>query len=131
MKISNKAELDEAIIALNRKKVEQKNLLVYQYRQTTESLKPGNLIKHAFKDITHSDSAKSGILKTVAGLGLGMITKNLFWGNSSSLIKRWLGNALKIGVAKTAISNTDKIKAYGTAIYHNLFRRNHKKEENQ
>ncbi|MEO7524360.1 MAG: hypothetical protein ABIT58_09715 [Ferruginibacter sp.] len=123
MKISNKKELDEAIIQLEKKKVFQGNLMKDQYQDTLESLKPGNLIKHALKGIVHSPDARSGILKTVAGLSVGLLTKNLFWGNSGSIVKRLLGNAMKIGVAKTAVSNSDKIKAYGLAIYNNLFRK--------
>ena len=123
MKISSKKELDEAIIELEKKKIYQRELIKEQYHQTVESLRPGNLIKGVFNDLRHSSGASSGILKTVAGLGIGMLTKNLLWGKSSSLIKRWLGNALKIGVAKTAVSNADKIKAYGVSIYNNLFKR--------
>ena len=124
MKITNKQELDEAIIELTKRKAAQKNLLIQQYQQTAESLRPGNLVKHALSDIAHSPSARSGILKTAAGLGIGLLTKNLFWGNSGSFAKRLVGNALKFGVAKTAVSNSDKIKAYATAIYHNLFQKN-------
>jgi hypothetical protein len=129
MKINNKTELDEAIIELTKRKAVQKNLLIQQYQQTTESLRPGNLIKHAFSDIAHSPAARSGILKTAAGLGIGLLTKNLFWGNSGSFVKRLFGNALKFGVAKTAVSNSDKIKAYTTAIYHNLFKRANKEAQ--
>ncbi|MEO8769936.1 MAG: hypothetical protein ABI402_07620 [Ferruginibacter sp.] len=123
MKISSKKELDERIIELEKKKIYQRELIKDQYQETVESLRPANLIKGVFNDIRHSPAASSGILKTVAGLGIGMLTKNLFWGKSSSLIKRLLGNVLKIGVAKTAVSNGDKIKAYGVAIYNNLFKR--------
>lgn len=129
MKLSSKKDLDEAIIELEKKKIDQRNLIIEQYHETVESLRPANLIKGVFNDIAHSPVARSGILKTVAGLGIGMLTKNLFWGRSSSLIKRWLGNALKIGVAKTAVSNSDKIKAYGVAIYNNLFKRKGRNKE--
>ena len=129
MKISSKKELDEAIIELEKKKIYQRELINEQYHETVESLRPANLIKGVFNDIRHSPMAGSGILKTVAGLGIGMLTKNLLWGKSSSLIKRWLGNALKIGVAKTAVSNADKIKAYGVSIYNNLFKRKTKENE--
>ncbi|MFT3909792.1 MAG: hypothetical protein QM737_10235 [Ferruginibacter sp.] len=129
MKISNKRELDEAIIALEKKKVLQANLIREQYQQTIESITPANIIKSAFSGIMHSPEAKEGILKTAAGIGLGLLTKNLFWGRSSSLLKRFLGNAMRVGVAKTAISNSDKIKAYGIAIYNNLFRKKVDKTE--
>src|SRR4051794_18264239 len=122
MKISNKKELDEAILELEKLKVTQYNLLISQYRETAESLKPGNLIRSSVQSIVHSPQARAGIIKTVAGFAIGMLTKKLFFKKSGSFAKKLIGNALKMGVAKTAISNTDKIKAYGTAIYHNLFK---------
>ena len=123
MKLNTKKELDEAIIELEKKKAIQYNLLIEQYHQTAEGLRPGNLIRGAFSSIVHSPGAKSGILKTVSGIAFGLLTKKLFMGKSNGLFQKLVGNALKIGVAKTAISNTDKIRAYGSAIYNNLFKK--------
>ncbi len=129
MNIRSKKELDEAIIELEKKKAIQYGLMVQQYRDTTESMKPANIVKGMFSNIMHSADAKKGLLKAVAGLGLGFLTRKLFWGNSSSTIKKVLGGFAKAGVAKAAISNVDKIKAYGTAIYHNLFQRKAKQQQ--
>ena len=123
MNIRSKKDLEEAIIELEKRKTIQYGIMLHQYRETAESLKLKNIIKRIFSNITHSPEAKSGLLKAVAGIGFGFLTKKLLWGTSPSFIKKLFGNAVKVGIAKTAISNVDKVKAYGTAIYHNLFRK--------
>ncbi len=131
MKIETKKELDEAILRLEAKKLSLKNDISDQYHSTLEGLKPANLLKEAFSSVTHSSAAMSGIAKTIVGVGAGFLTKRLFLGRSSTFIQKLLGNAVKFGVAKTAINNTDKIKAYGAAIYNNLFKKKtHKTYDN-
>ena len=122
MKIETKKELDEAILKLEVKKISLKNDITDQYHSTLELLRPANLVKEAFSSVTHSSTAMSGIAKTIVGIGTGFLTKKIFLGKSSGFIKKLVGNALRIGVTKTAINNTDKIKAYGSAIYNNLFK---------
>lgn len=126
MKISNKKELELAIMELERKKSMQLAMMKEHYAHTSNSLKPKNLIKNAFSSVTHSSDAMNGVLKTAAGIGIGILTKRLFLGGSASLIQKIIGNVVEAGVAKTAINNTDKIKAYGSAIYNNLFKRKSK-----
>ncbi len=123
MNILNAEDLDLAIIGLERQKIVQHHELMKKYRETAESLHPGNLAKEAFEKIIHSTDARSGILKTITGLGVGILTKKLLLGHSGSFLQKVLGSAVKLGVAKTAISNTDKIKAYAMSIYHNVFQK--------
>ena len=123
MQISSKKELEEAIILLEKKKLLQHSALTAQYHHTAESLKPGNLIKGAFGKIIHSPDARSGIFKTVAGLAVGVLSKKLFLGGATGFVQKLVGNALRIGVTKTAVTNSDKIKAYAFSIYNNLFRK--------
>lgn len=131
MKIETKKELDEAILKLEIKKISLKNDISEQYQSTLELLRPANLLKEAFSSVTHSSAAMSGIAKTIVGVGAGFLTKKIFIGKSSGFIKKLLGNALRVGVAKTAINNTDKIKAYGSAIYNNLFKKRiHRTDDN-
>ena len=129
MHITGKKNLEETIIELEKRKIAQHNSLMDQLHITTESLKPKNLIKGAFSRVVHSPDARASLIKTIAGVGIGMLTKKLFIGKSTSLVKKVLGNAVRFGVTKTAINNTGRVRAYGTAIYNNLFRKNanHKK----
>jgi hypothetical protein len=129
MKISNKRELDTAIIELEKRKLNQESALTAQFHGVYESMKPINLIKGLFTKVSDSPEIKSGLLKTITGIGIGILTKRLFIGKSSSFIGKIVSTALELGVAKTAISNTDKVKAYGTAIYNNLFKKKSKHKQ--
>lgn len=123
MKITNQKELDEAIAQLEKRRDEQYDAVRDRYNKTMKSLQPSHLIQGAFKNLIHTGEGRSGLLKTAAGVGLGILTRQFLWGKSSSVAKRWLGNALKIGMTKAAVSNSDKLKAYGMALYNNLFRK--------
>lgn len=124
MKISNKAELDAAIVELEKRKVMQESLINTQFKAVRESLSPVNFIKNTFKKLTESPDMKEGILKTAAGLGLGVLSKKLFLGKSTSVFKKILSGVFELAVAKSTISNVDKAKAYGISIYNNLFKKN-------
>jgi hypothetical protein len=123
MQIRNKAELEEAILSLEKKRIEQEQELVTQFHATVDSLKPANLIKGAFNKMVGSPEGREGLLKTATGLGAGLLANKFLLGRSSSMIGKIASNLLKVTVAKTAASNADKLKAYGTAIYHNLFQK--------
>jgi hypothetical protein len=108
MKITTTEELDLAIIELEKRKIVQQSILASQFHNTYESLKPINLVKAAFHKVTEPT---------------GLLTKKLLVGKTTSLVGSLLSNALKIGTTKAVYSNSDKIKAYGLAIYHNLFKK--------
>ncbi|MEI2747487.1 MAG: hypothetical protein V9E88_01845 [Ferruginibacter sp.] len=53
-----------------------------------------------------------------------MLTKKLFFNRLFFILSKLIGTALDLTVAKTAVNNTDKIKAYAIATYNNLFKKN-------
>ncbi|MEP7165607.1 MAG: hypothetical protein ABI741_12980 [Ferruginibacter sp.] len=130
MNISSKAELEQAIIELEKRKLLHESLLIGQFKATRDSLRPMNLIKEGFHNLTHNTDPGT-ILKTVAGIGAGVLSKKIFVGGSSSIIKKLLGSAFEVVVAKSTISHADKIKAYGLSIYHNLFKKKNNHQETQ
>lgn len=121
MTINNSRELEAAIIELEKRKVIQESLLKEQFHSVKESLKPINIIKNTFRKITHTPEIRNGVFKTVAGVGIGLLTKNMFLGKAIPLVKSLFGNAVETSVEKTVKTGADTVKAYGTAIYHNLF----------
>jgi len=124
MKINSKASLDEAILQLEKRRLMQEEELIAQFKATRESLSPVNLIKDGFTRLTEMPGLGTGLLKTVAGMGVGVLSKKLFLGKSSSLVKKLLAGVFEFAVAKTTINNADKVKAYGLSLYHNLFKKN-------
>lgn len=123
MTITNSEELEMAIAELERRKVIQESILKSQLQTTGESLKPGNLLKSAWHKITGPGDARSMVLKAAGGVGVGLLTKKLLLDKSTSMIGSLVRNAVKATAANKVIGNADKIKAYGTAIFNNLFKK--------
>ena len=125
MKIENSGDLDAAIEALERRKVLQEGMLADSFHATVDHFRPANLIKSAFKSATHNSDVKSSLLKAAGGIGAGLLAKKLLVGKSSSLLGKLASTVIKVGAGNTVMHNSDQITAWGTAIYHNLFRKNH------
>jgi len=121
MEINNSADLERAIIELEKRKVIQQELLKSQFSATADSLRPGNLIKEGLSKLVQPGDTRSMALKIAGGLAMGFITKKFMLGKTNTKAASLLGNAIKVGATKALVSNSDKIKAYGIAIYNNLF----------
>jgi uncharacterized membrane protein len=122
MKISNKQELSAAIIELERIKVLQEEELILQFKATRKMFTPFNLMKDGIKQMAEGPGLQNTLLKTAAGVGVAFLSKGLI-GGKSSLLKKVLTGAVELGVAGSAVSHIDQIKAYGISIYHNLFKK--------
>ena len=121
MHINNSNSLKAAILQLEQKQFIQKEALVQQFNETYESFKPVNLIKNEFKKITGAIGApsdtKNTILKTALGLGVGFLTKKLFFiGGTGGIIKKLFGTVVELGVAKLVAGNADKIVEKGLEL---------------
>lgn len=121
MTINNSKDLQAAIIELEKRKVIQESLLKEQFHSFKESMSPLNIIKRQFSKITHTPEISNGVMKTVAGVGIGLLTKNMFLGKAIPLVKSLMGNAVETSVDKSIKHGADTIKAYGTAIFNNIF----------
>ena len=122
MQIKNVIDLDAAIAEMEKKKLIQEAILKNQYQQTIEHYKPRNLIKSAFHKVLDSDKTSSTVIKTVGGLGAGLLAKNLmFGGAATSLLGKLATNAVRVGATNSLINNKDRIVAWGVSIYKNLF----------
>ena len=123
MQIHTSQDLELAIIEMEKRKVVQQSILVSHFHDTYESLKPVNLIKSAFHRIIEPGDARSTLLKAAGGVGMGLLTKKLLIGKTTSVIGSLVSNALKLTASNTLYNNTDTLKAYGIAIYNNLFKK--------
>ncbi len=131
MKINNKSELDTAITEMEIRKQIQGKLLVDQFKATRESLQPINLIKNSFSKLTQIPGIEEGIVNTIAGIAVGILSKKLFLGKSTTVFKKILSGVFEFAVTNTTIRNAEIIKAYGKSIYNNLFKNIfHSKVEN-
>ena len=126
IEINNREELDLAIIELKKQKLEKKALLFSQFHEIQESIRPINILKHSLEKITAPGDIRSTLLKAAGGLGMGLLTKGLIGSRTTGAIGSMVGNTLKATVTNTLYNNADKLKAYGLAIYNNLFKKGRK-----
>ncbi|MEO7445463.1 MAG: hypothetical protein ABIT96_10870 [Ferruginibacter sp.] len=122
-KINNVAELDAVIVEFEKRKVIQEALLISQWHETKESIKPINLLKDAAHRLTDSNTMLGAVIKGIGGLSMGFLTKNLILGHTTSLPGKILGTALNLTTTGTVYSNAEKLKAYGVALYHNFIKK--------
>ncbi|HTC00930.1 MAG TPA: hypothetical protein VK705_09625 [Ferruginibacter sp.] len=116
MYISNSTSLKAAIYQLEQKQIKQKEMLVAQFHETYESLRPLNVIKSEFNRITGSSETKNNVVNAAIGLGAGFLSKKIFLGGSHNIIKRLFGTVIEVGIAKLVAGNADKIREKGLEL---------------
>lgn len=88
MKSPSAAELLSIEIAALEKKQEAELLELKQsLRDKYESLKPINIIKRSFSQLTSSDEVKNSIVSEIAGITAGAISSKLLFGKSRNPLK--------------------------------------------
>jgi hypothetical protein len=64
------------------------------------------------------------VLKTAGTVGVGLLTSKLTSGTAvASTGKKLFSSLLSQTASHAAVNNVDKIKAYGIAIFNNLFKK--------
>ncbi len=108
--------LNASIAALEQQKQEELLSLKQHLHSTGESMKPGNLIKSALRDISSSPQIKSLVIKTVIGLAVGFIAKKLIAKTQKNSKHQMLGNALQYGASFLAANQSTLLRTAGTAV---------------
>ncbi len=120
MELKSKADLDQAIARMEQLRNEQREQMVFLFKETTHSLNPVTLIKEKISDITGPGETRNNLLTTVGGMAAGMLTKKLLIGKTNNVVTSFIGNLIKTGTFGLIQGQADKISAYATAIYHNI-----------
>ncbi|WP_460552522.1 hypothetical protein [Ferruginibacter profundus] len=102
--------LQETIVALQQKQAQELHLLKEQFHTTYEGLKPINLIKNTFHDVTSSPEVKSSIVNNAIGLATGYLSKKLLIGGTHNPIKKILGAIVEFSVASFVAKRADDFK---------------------
>ena len=123
MELKSKADLDQAIARMEQLKHQQREEIVFLFKETTHSLNPVNIIKEKISDITEPGETRTSLLTTLGGMAAGMLTKKLIIGKTNNVVTSFLGNLIKTGTFGLSQGQADKIKAYSTAIYHNVLQK--------
>lgn len=123
MKAKNETQLlDEAILQVKAKKESELILLKEQFHATYESLRPVNLIKKAFSDVSASSTIKSSLIGNALGIGIGILSKKLIIGTTHNPLKKLIGIALEFAVAKVVSKNSQGIQSTGENLIQRFIR---------
>ncbi|PJJ08273.1 hypothetical protein CLU83_1528 [Flavobacterium sp. 1] len=99
-------------------------LLKDQFHIAYESVKPINLIKNVVHEITASPEIKEDVIGNVMGLATGFISKKLIVDENSGTLKKVIGTILQFAITNIVSKHSINIKAVGTAVFNNFFKRN-------
>jgi hypothetical protein len=120
-KITSVTELRNEIKLLEKKKKDDVVLLKKEIHLVFESLKPANLIKSTFNEITSSPEIKGNIINEALGYATGYLSKKIIIGNTRNPFKKIFGTILQIGVAKIVTKNSEGIKSTGLNFIKKVF----------
>jgi hypothetical protein len=111
------ARLQDTIQLLKEEQDYKRQLVIEQLTISYESLKPLNLIKRAFNEITTAPDLTNNIVGTLLGLASGFLSKKILVGASANLFRKLLGSVLQFGVTNIVSQHPDAIKSIGRFIY--------------
>ena len=110
------ADLRTEILALEAERLRLEDELKSTASAALHSLKPANLIKNAFHSTVQTPGLGKNLLKGVAGLAVGFLSKKMLVGGSSNIVKKALGAVVELGVAKAVARNAGKLTSSGVKL---------------
>ncbi|HXB41867.1 MAG TPA: hypothetical protein VNZ49_15100 [Bacteroidia bacterium] len=123
-KITSTQELKEAIAELEIKRSNAGAALKGELIKIKESLRPLNLLKNTFQDVTSASSIKENILTNIIGLAAGYLAKKAVFGKTRNPVKKLAGTLLQMGIAGSA----SRIKSIGAGLMKRFFNRPEEKK---
>lgn len=118
--ITTLVELREEIALLETTQLSSEIALKEQFKITYDSLRPLNLIKSTFKDLTSAPDFKGDFLNSTMGIGAGYLTKKIIVGASHNPLKKLLGTLLQVGITSIVAKNGDGIKSVAIKVIGSL-----------
>lgn len=115
-KITCMRELKESIVQLETEHSIEGQLLKQKLLVAYENLKPLNLIKNGFKDLTSSPDFKNDILGAAVGITTGIISKAIVVGVSHNPIKKIAGSLMQFGITSIVSKNPETVRLIAGSI---------------
>ncbi len=124
MKNRNETEaLNEMILAEEMKYAHDLAQLKNQFHVAYESVKPINLVKNLFHEVTASPEIKNDLVSNVIGFGTGFLSKKLLLGATHNPIKKVFGTLFEFAVANVVSKHTVGIKLIGGNLLKHFFKK--------
>lgn len=93
--------LMEQINVLRNRQAYELQMLKRQIDITIDGLKPFNLIKSAFHNVSSSPEIRNNLVQSAVSLTTGYLTRNLFFGTLSVPIQKIVGNIVQFFFKKS------------------------------
>ncbi len=123
-KIQNLAELKAGIEELQARQDRELPLLKEHFMDLADSLKPGNMIKSAFREIISTPELKSNVVKSAIGLTAGFLATKTFLGRTPNPLARLIiGSIAGMVTAGRASKVVSGIKSAGSNLLKKMFRK--------
>ena len=116
--------LNELILISEQQYHNDLRLLKEQFHTAYESVKPINLLKNFVHEVTASPEIKEDILGNILGLATGFISRKLMLDENSGTVKKVFATILQFAITNVVAKQSINIKAVGTALLNNFFKRN-------
>jgi hypothetical protein len=111
MKKRNETDtLKETIALLEYRQSQELRILKEQFEVTYDSLKPLNIIKRVYSEMTTSPDLKGNLLSNAIAMATGYITRKVIVRSSHNPFKRLLGNVLQFAITNIVSKRTDPAK---------------------
>lgn len=124
MKNRNETEvLNDLILAQELEYYNDLENLKDQFHVAYESIKPLNIVKNLFHEVTASPEIKNDLVSNAIGLGTGFVTKTLLLGISHNPIKKVIGTVFEFAVANLVSKHSDRIKLIGGNLVKHFFKK--------
>jgi hypothetical protein len=115
--LNSNTNLKEAIFQLESQQAAQGKMLRAQLHLAYESIKPINLLKTTFKEVTASPELMDNIVNTSVGLATGYVSKAVFQNVSHSPFKKLLGTVLMFAMTNLVSKHPTTIKSLGMGAF--------------
>jgi len=117
---SNKSIIKAKIATLKLERETSLRELNEAIQETKEDLKPSNLIKRAFSNITEGHTIGDSISSVVIGLASGYLVKKTLFSKSKNIILNMVAMLVQSFVTNAASNNSEEIKSKGGDILHSI-----------
>jgi len=114
--ITTRTQLQLQIAELELVAKAQEAALKETLKETMETLKPVNLFKSVWKQVSSSPEIKENIVDTGIGLAAGFVSKKILVGNTHNPIKRLLGSLAQYGITNIVANHPDLLKSAGSSL---------------
>ncbi|MHB1687927.1 MAG: hypothetical protein ACYCVH_11185 [Ignavibacteriaceae bacterium] len=114
--ITSAAGLNDAILELENKRINQESELKHQLSLTLESFKPINFLKSTLREVAVSSNFRKDILKISVGLAASYFSNNLLIGATGNALINFFGGIARFGITNFGVNSSNNIKPSGQSL---------------